>query len=209
MDSVPATSLFWAQMFIIFISSVSADQTNITAEAGHNASLPCTSPNSKPVLVLEWIRPDLGSEYVFLYRNRQIDLENQHVMFKNRVDLQDRQMKDGDVSLVLRNVTTDDRGTYECRLVQTERNSRRKTTVIINLDILLPPGEPDEGNNDGPAGLIAGLLVGLLALVIVAAVVCYFTRKKPSCLNQKSNQPPEGPHETQQPLTDQNQPAEQ
>uniref|UniRef100_A0A087X452 Ig-like domain-containing protein n=1 Tax=Poecilia formosa TaxID=48698 RepID=A0A087X452_POEFO len=142
MDSLSATSLFSALIFIIvFVSSVSTDQTNITAHPGQNTSLPCRSPDNKPVIVVEWIRPDLGSEYVLLYRDDQLDPENQHVMFKDRVDLQDRQMKDGNVSLVLRNVTTDDRGAYECRVVQRETNSRTETVFIINLDVLPPPGE--------------------------------------------------------------------
>uniref|UniRef100_A0A3B5QVV2 Ig-like domain-containing protein n=1 Tax=Xiphophorus maculatus TaxID=8083 RepID=A0A3B5QVV2_XIPMA len=113
--------------------------TNITAEVGQETFLPCRSPDNKPVIAVEWIRSDLGSEYVLLYRNRKINLENQHVMFKDRVDLQDRQMKDGNVSLVLKNVTTDDRGAYECRIIQTETNSRTETVFIINLDVLLPP----------------------------------------------------------------------
>ncbi|CAG6011920.1 unnamed protein product [Menidia menidia] len=33
--------------------------------------------------------------------------------FRNRVDLQDRQMKDGDVSLTLKDVTVNDTGTYQ------------------------------------------------------------------------------------------------
>uniref|UniRef100_A0A3B5Q8V7 Ig-like domain-containing protein n=1 Tax=Xiphophorus maculatus TaxID=8083 RepID=A0A3B5Q8V7_XIPMA len=115
-------------------------------EVGQETFLPCRSPDNKPVLVLEWRRSDLGSEYVLLYRNDQIDLENQHVMFKDRVDLQDRQMKDGNVSLVLKKVTTDDRGAYECQIIQTETNSRRKTIIIINL-IVTSPGELIPGEN--------------------------------------------------------------
>uniref|UniRef100_A0A096M1L5 Ig-like domain-containing protein n=1 Tax=Poecilia formosa TaxID=48698 RepID=A0A096M1L5_POEFO len=135
-----ATSLFSALIFIIvFVSSVSTDQTRITAHPGQNTSLPCRSPDNKPVAVVEWIRPDLGSEYVFLYRNRKINSDHQHPSFKGRVDLQDRQMKDGNVSLALRNVTTDDRGAYECQVIQRETNSRTETVFIINLDVLPPP----------------------------------------------------------------------
>ncbi|MEQ2242535.1 hypothetical protein ILYODFUR_036752, partial [Ilyodon furcidens] len=136
MDSLVTFSL--VSVLIIFISPVSTDQSNITAKAGHDITLPCRAPDSKPVKAVRWTRTDLGSDYVFLYRNDQISLENQLLSYKNRVDLKERQMKDGDVSLVLKNVTTDDRGTYECRVFQTETNSR-KTILIINLDVLPPP----------------------------------------------------------------------
>uniref|UniRef100_A0A3Q2P1X6 Ig-like domain-containing protein n=1 Tax=Fundulus heteroclitus TaxID=8078 RepID=A0A3Q2P1X6_FUNHE len=92
------------------------------SEPGQNVILPCRAPDSKPVVAVEWTRTDLGSEYVLLYRNNQFDLENQHPSFKNRVDLQEGQIKTGDVSLVLKNVSTDDRGTYECLLIQTDIN---------------------------------------------------------------------------------------
>ncbi|MEQ2278532.1 hypothetical protein XENORESO_021105, partial [Xenotaenia resolanae] len=138
MDSLATFSL--VSVLIIFISPVSTDQRNITAEAGQNIILPCRAPDSKPVIVVKWTRTDLGPEYVLLYRDEKFNLENQLLSYKNRVDLHEGQMKDGDVSLVLKNVTTDDRGTYECRVVQTETNSRT-TILIINLDVLPPPGE--------------------------------------------------------------------
>ncbi|MEQ2201894.1 hypothetical protein XENOCAPTIV_020038, partial [Xenoophorus captivus] len=93
-----------------------------------------------PPPAVEWTRTDLGPEYVLLYRNDQISLENQHLSYKNRVDLKETQMKDGDVSLALKNVTTDDRGTYECRFFQKETSTSKETILIINLDVF-PPGE--------------------------------------------------------------------
>uniref|UniRef100_A0A3B3UWC6 Ig-like domain-containing protein n=1 Tax=Poecilia latipinna TaxID=48699 RepID=A0A3B3UWC6_9TELE len=124
-----------------FLCSVSCrtDQTNITAQPGQDARLPCTSPDNKPALFVEWRRTDLRSEYVLRYRNNKINTENQHPSFRDRVDLLDQQMKDGDVSLVLRNVTTGDRGAYKCRVVQTDR--KIDTVFTINLDVETSPGE--------------------------------------------------------------------
>ncbi|XP_035985230.1 immunoglobulin superfamily member 10-like [Fundulus heteroclitus] len=139
MDHLATTSLLLKLTSIFFISSASADPTNITAEPGQNVTLPCRTSDSEPVVAVEWDRKDLGSEYVLLYRNNQFDLENQHPSFKNRVDLEEEQIKDGDVSLVLMNVSTDDRGTYECLVVQTETNNRRETVLYINLDVVPPP----------------------------------------------------------------------
>ncbi|XP_047443064.1 uncharacterized protein LOC125009289 isoform X2 [Mugil cephalus] len=67
------------------------------------------------------------------------ETEDQHPSYKNRVDLQDKQMKDGDVSLTLKDVTTDDSGTYECRVVQ---NRARQIRSIIRLDVAPEPVPP-------------------------------------------------------------------
>uniref|UniRef100_A0A3Q0RBP4 Ig-like domain-containing protein n=1 Tax=Amphilophus citrinellus TaxID=61819 RepID=A0A3Q0RBP4_AMPCI len=88
---------------------------NLTAEPGQNVTLPCRGPNNK-TCVVEWIRTDLGKEYVFFYRERRIVTDRQHPSFVNRVDLQDRRLKDGEVSVVLQNVTINDTGRYECRV---------------------------------------------------------------------------------------------
>ncbi|XP_047241844.1 ICOS ligand-like [Girardinichthys multiradiatus] len=191
MDSLATFSL--VSVLIIFISPVSTDQCNITVKAGQDIILPCRAPDSKPVIAVKWTRTDLGSEYVFLYRNDQINLENQLLSYKNRVDLKETQMKDGDVSLVLKNVTTDERGTYECRFFQKATSTSKETILIINLDVLPPPGDPDGGNKDGCVGLGVGLSVG----IIIAVAAGWLIYKKTSCF--KPNQPPEepaGPHRT-------------
>uniref|UniRef100_A0A3Q4I919 Ig-like domain-containing protein n=1 Tax=Neolamprologus brichardi TaxID=32507 RepID=A0A3Q4I919_NEOBR len=88
-------------------------ELNITA--GQSVTLTCRAPNSNiPITVVEWSRADLKEEYVLMYRDGHLYADGQHPSFKNRVDLQDRQMKDGDVSLILKDVTINDTGTYEC-----------------------------------------------------------------------------------------------
>uniref|UniRef100_A0A3Q4HTP2 Ig-like domain-containing protein n=1 Tax=Neolamprologus brichardi TaxID=32507 RepID=A0A3Q4HTP2_NEOBR len=105
----------------------SSDQKIITAESGQNVTLPSRAPNeNKTITVVEWSRTDLESEHVLLYRDEQFEPEEQHPSFKNRVDLQDRQMKDGDVSLILKNVTTADNGTYECRVFMGGKERRKR-----------------------------------------------------------------------------------
>ncbi|MEQ2286744.1 hypothetical protein AMECASPLE_005514 [Ameca splendens] len=182
-------SLFALDLSAVFLS-VFADgsflngQINIAAEPGQNITLPCGAPDNKAIIVVEWSRTDLESEYVLRYRDEQFDPENQHLSFRNRVDLQDRQMKDGDVSLVLKNVTMDDRGTYECRVVQRGTNRRKRAALktrpisSIVLDVV-PSGHKDGssedgGNKVGPVGAAVGLSVGF----IVAAAVGFVIYKK-------------------------------
>ncbi|XP_047443769.1 CD226 antigen-like isoform X2 [Mugil cephalus] len=112
---------------------VVSGQINITAESGQTVSLPCKALNTEPVSVVDWSRTDVQPEQdLLLYRDDQFDPDYQHPSYKNRVDLQDKQMKDGDVSLILKDVTTDDSGTYTC-YVQTKTNQMSST---IRLDVV-------------------------------------------------------------------------
>ncbi|CAI5660013.1 unnamed protein product [Oreochromis niloticus] len=117
-------------------------------------------------------------------------------------------MKDGDVSLILMNVTTNDNGTYECR-VKTGTNRRKRAILsgnpisIITLSVVDPPGQTgghteDGGDKDGrkeegeqnlneSVGLIVGLSV---SAVLVAGVAFVIYRKHKQQQNQDSYQPP-------------------
>uniref|UniRef100_A0AAZ1XZR5 B30.2/SPRY domain-containing protein n=1 Tax=Oreochromis aureus TaxID=47969 RepID=A0AAZ1XZR5_OREAU len=103
------------------------------SESGQNVTLTCRAANNNTIVV-EWSRADLD-EYVLLYRDEGSVLEEQHPSFKNRVDLQDRQMKDGDVSLILKDVMINDTGTYECRVIQGGPSHQK--TVIKNKPICI------------------------------------------------------------------------
>uniref|UniRef100_A0A3Q2W136 Ig-like domain-containing protein n=1 Tax=Haplochromis burtoni TaxID=8153 RepID=A0A3Q2W136_HAPBU len=130
------------------------------------------------ISVVEWSRADLGDEYVLLYRDELFDPEKQHPSFKNRVDLQDRQMKDGDVSLILNNVMINDNGTYECQVFMRGANMRKRANLvnepisIIYLSVV-PPGD-----------------LSAVLLVVAAVVGFLIFRKHKQQQNQDSYQPP-------------------
>ncbi|KAL4008516.1 hypothetical protein ACER0C_002368 [Sarotherodon galilaeus] len=135
------------------------DQKNITAESGQDVTLTCRALNNN-IRAVEWSRADLGDEYVLLYRDGRFEPDDQHPSFKNRVDLQDRQMKDGDVSLILKEVTINDAGTYECHVVQGQ--GLRIITIYLRVD---PP-------ENGSVGLKVGLSV--IAVLLFAVVVFFY-----------------------------------
>ncbi|XP_018537693.1 coxsackievirus and adenovirus receptor homolog isoform X2 [Lates calcarifer] len=175
----------------------------ITADPGQTVTLTCRAPNTN-IIVVEWTRPDLETEeYVFLYRDERPDPENQHPSFQNRVELVDRQMKDGDVSLTLKNVTREDRGRYECRVVQRKTNRGKRANLdtepinIINLDVegntqghREEGGDKKGGNKDGPVGVGVGLSVALLLVVVVGGGGFKIFRKQKGCTEQNSCKPP-------------------
>ncbi|XP_026180567.1 uncharacterized protein LOC113140781 [Mastacembelus armatus] len=186
-----------------FLVCVSGGQIDIPAEPGQNVTLPCRAPSSSEILVVEWTRPGLDPDFVILYRDSQSDPENQHPSFKERVELKDSQMKDGDVSVTLKNVTFTDTGTYECHVFQ-RQTKRRKRGVLETVPISTvhlrvsaghredggdkgggdhdggdhDGGDHDGGDKHGHVGLAVGLPVPVL---LVAAVVgSVFHRKHQS-----------------------------
>ncbi|CAI5678466.1 unnamed protein product [Oreochromis niloticus] len=183
--SAVTASLCSTLMFVLFVS---ADQKIITAESGQDVTLTCRATNNN-IIVVKWSRADLGDEYVLLYCDGHFVTDDQHPSFKNRVDLQDRQMKDGDVSLILKNVTINDAGTYKCGVVQRVRGP----VTLINSTYLHvdPPGqtggqEKDEDNKDGGKedkekedGSV-GLKVGLSfpVVLLVAGVVGFLIYRR-------------------------------
>ncbi|XP_025759462.1 uncharacterized protein LOC109201179 [Oreochromis niloticus] len=172
--------LIWILLSACLLGCTSQD---ITAESGQDVILTCRAPNNN-IQTVEWSRADLGDEYVFLYRDELFVTENQHPSFKNRVDLQDRQMKDGDVSLILKNVTINDTGTYECS-VKTKTNRRKRANLdnniisMISLSVVVPPGQTGGHTEGDCVVLIACLLVsGVFVVAAVAGFVIYRNHKK-------------------------------
>ncbi|XP_039458350.1 pheromone-processing carboxypeptidase KEX1-like [Oreochromis aureus] len=135
--SAGTASLCYNLLFFSVFVFVSADQKTITAESGQDVTLTCRAPNNN-ITAVHWSRADLKDKYVLLYQDKQFVPDDQHPSFKNRVDLQDRQMKDGDVSLILKDVTTNDTGTYGCHVLVNVTDSW-KLVSIINLRV--SPGQ--------------------------------------------------------------------
>ncbi|XP_033181624.1 coxsackievirus and adenovirus receptor-like [Mastacembelus armatus] len=124
-DKKPASLLS-----LCFLVCVTEGLTNITAEPGDTVTLTCRAPSSSEIRVIEWTRPDLKTDYVFVYRKKRFDPDSQHPSFKERVELKDSQMKDGDVSVTLKNVTFTDNGTYECRVAQGQTDPLKHISTI-------------------------------------------------------------------------------
>uniref|UniRef100_A0A3P8NH33 Ig-like domain-containing protein n=1 Tax=Astatotilapia calliptera TaxID=8154 RepID=A0A3P8NH33_ASTCA len=143
-----------------------SDKKTITAESGQNITLPCRATNNN-ILAVEWSRANLGDEYVLLYRDGRFEPDDQHPSFKNR----DRQMKDGDVSLILKDVMINDAGTYECEAFIRGTNVRKRANLvgepisIVKLKVD-PPGECEKILNNVAKVLKPTPLLFLTAIVM-------------------------------------------
>ncbi|XP_039465931.1 coxsackievirus and adenovirus receptor homolog [Oreochromis aureus] len=164
----------------------------ITAESGQDVILPCRAPDSN-VKYIGWTRDDLGFDSVYRYEDGHFRPVNQHPSFKNRVDLQDRQMKDGDVSLILKNVTSNDAGTYLCKVIISRAH---RSDLISSIYLVVdPPGPPKP--RPGDEWMVFG--VGFaLSLCLVIAVVGFCTYTYRLSRGPNANRP----HQTPQQLYD-------
>ncbi|CAI5660456.1 uncharacterized protein LOC106096980 [Oreochromis niloticus] len=112
--------------FSVIWTSLSKDPDEvIIVKQGEDVTLQCWGFADAPIELLEWRRPELKPDYVFYYREQRSYEMFQHSSFKGRVKLRDPEMKNGDFSVILKEVTFNDTGRYEC-LVGTRRTRRTR-----------------------------------------------------------------------------------
>ncbi|XP_039462201.1 sodium channel subunit beta-3-like [Oreochromis aureus] len=132
--------------FLLFLSLMSisaALQQDVQAKLGADVTLQCQITTDEIISVLKWSRPDLNTDgYVYFYRNKRSYENYQHPSFHGRVKLRDPEMKDGDVSVTLKNVTFNDTGIYECHVaVRKSGRSKRGHTEISHFIRLTVTGK--------------------------------------------------------------------
>ncbi|XP_023250101.1 stonustoxin subunit beta-like [Seriola lalandi dorsalis] len=134
---------------------------------GEDVTLPCRGPRDAEIKLITWIRPDLKSEdYVFFYREKRLYESNQLPSYRGRVELTDPQVKDGDVSVILKSVTINDAGRYECQVGK--KGSRPQVINTITLKVV-DSGEFVQVNLSTPG---AGLYLGGVHLPGVRKYSC-------------------------------------
>ncbi|XP_016522231.1 hepatitis A virus cellular receptor 1-like isoform X2 [Poecilia formosa] len=141
-SSLTASLLLLSVVFMQFVAAPDQNNATIKAEPGENVILTCKDPDQGKITIAEWKRTDLGTEYVLLYKDNQLDPGAQHPSYRDRVDLLLNQLRKGDVSLLLKNTTTDDSGTYECRIDTKKLEGKLISTVSLQVSPPPPPPPP-------------------------------------------------------------------
>lgn len=112
---------------------------NKTAEEGEKITMTCRADHT------EWNRKDLKTGCVFK-KGRGQDPDSQHPSYRGRVDLPDPQMKNGDMSLALKDMKGCDTGVYEC---QHERGGFGHEP-ICTINLTVRPKGTKEGQMEEP-----------------------------------------------------------
>ncbi|XP_026180703.1 uncharacterized protein LOC113140849 isoform X2 [Mastacembelus armatus] len=189
----------------LVLCPVYGDPEQIKAKPGENVTLQCRGSKDATTVMLRWVRPDLKSEgCVFDFRDHKINEEAQHEAFHSRVDLRDPEMKDGNFSVILKNIRISDTGSYECYVGKRKPGNLVPEPVeLINSTTLKvedsghtggqsgAEGDQDGGDNHGPVGLAVGLTVVGILLLVAAVVGFMFYRKRSRPTDQNPNPRPE------------------
>ncbi|KAK5875473.1 hypothetical protein CesoFtcFv8_026553 [Champsocephalus esox] len=181
----------------------------IEASEGDDVILPCSvSPDyNVEDLTVEWSLPDLKPDpsdrlrrvdYVFVYRRRREEVHMKLRAFVGRTELFEDELKVGNISLKISNVTLADAGKYRCFIPKLEGGvkeavvrlvvePRANSTLTTETQTYSPTPEPNRetGVEVGRPPLRTLVVCGCIALVVVVAGfgVAYFLLKR--CVREK------------------------
>ncbi|XP_059210950.1 coxsackievirus and adenovirus receptor homolog [Centropristis striata] len=157
------------------------EQLEIRAKPGGDVVLPCQAGLGGAITLLEWRRPDLKArEYVFFYREERAYPNYQLPSVRGRVEPREPGMKNGDVSVVLKDVSVNDTGTYECRVTVsfTEHNKTIRSEVRNLIHLTVTHSGQTTGNEHGNLGLVVGASVAGVFLLLLGVISCIVYRLK-------------------------------
>uniref|UniRef100_A0A673AD26 Ig-like domain-containing protein n=1 Tax=Sphaeramia orbicularis TaxID=375764 RepID=A0A673AD26_9TELE len=85
---------------------------------------------------VEWSKLDLqvnpaDPSYVYLYRNRREDVLLMFPSYVGRTKLSTEALKDGNILLLIKNVTLSDNGQYRCFIPDLKSSSRHSTVTLV------------------------------------------------------------------------------
>ncbi|XP_028462196.1 tyrosine-protein kinase-like otk [Perca flavescens] len=131
-------------LLLFLLSEAASDLIEVPVHHGDDVILPCRTADPS-ISVVKWTRPDLVPDIVVYYSDGHLTPEEQNPSFKDRVELVDRYLKDGDTSLILKNVRSIDAGTYECRVKTNDTEPIRLISTVRlqvpDLPVVVRPGD--------------------------------------------------------------------
>lgn len=107
----------------------------LTVKPGDDVILSGHSSRGRNIIWLEWTRVDLTSTRttIFFYRGDGSYESLQHPT-RGPVLLMVPDMKDGNVSVILKNVTINDTGIYECRILDDSKGPQLINTIHLKVE---------------------------------------------------------------------------
>ncbi|XP_069802322.1 T-lymphocyte activation antigen CD80-like [Dendropsophus ebraccatus] len=116
-------------------------EDRVTSSLYHNVLLPCNFPfvDSLTGLTVIWKKVENQRDLiVYKVQNGEVKLEDQDPRYRGRAELA-KGVSHGNLHLILRHVTYEDEGTYECRVANRRRNGNKRVTLATDR---LHAGDP-------------------------------------------------------------------
>ncbi|XP_073687067.1 V-set domain-containing T-cell activation inhibitor 1 isoform X2 [Garra rufa] len=112
--------------FLLWILPVTLGDTHVTCIYSEECMLPCTSTN---LGIIHWYK---DKNPVHSYYNNQDQLDYQHKDYKGRTSLfSQSEIKNGNVSLLIRNIRVQDEGRYRCYAADDKTNDEKYVVVAV------------------------------------------------------------------------------
>ncbi|XP_064176132.1 myelin-oligodendrocyte glycoprotein-like isoform X1 [Anguilla rostrata] len=140
--------------------AVRAPAMSLVVQLGASVTLPCSVDTPLPLheLEVQWMREDSGS-LVHLFQEGESRPESQSPAYSGRADFFSEEISKGNFSLLLRNVTSEDKGLYKCIVHTFHESNETKVKIDGKIEWLVVTG------TDLPAFAYAGEDVILYCLV--------------------------------------------
>ncbi len=114
----------------------------IVAVVGDDVFLPCHLEPQRNMerFTVEWSKPDLkpdpsdwlkGVEYVYLYRGRREVKDMKMQSYDGRTDLPVDNLRQGNISLKILNVSLEDGGRYRCFVPQLKSDVKESIVTLV------------------------------------------------------------------------------
>ncbi|KAF3837601.1 hypothetical protein F7725_005065 [Dissostichus mawsoni] len=128
-----------------------SEDSEVKAKPGEDVTLQCNSSRDAAVTDLMWNRPDREDDYVFFFRDNRLYEQYQDPRYRGRVELKDPEMKNGEFSILLKKVSVNDSGTYEC-WVQSSSMRRLKKVLMTSVQLSVSEGSRKPVSETSPRG---------------------------------------------------------
>ncbi|XP_076737147.1 CD276 antigen homolog [Maylandia zebra] len=146
------------------------DCEELTVKQAKDVTLECYGPSDANIMI-SWQKPDLQSEYyVFYISDEHIHKDKQHESFKGRVELKYPEIKNGNFSVILKNVTMNDAGKYECYAGY----NRQRPQLLKSINLKVEEGQTVLDKDKDQRSGADGVEVDMSISVVLAAAVLLF-----------------------------------
>ncbi|XP_071019945.1 butyrophilin subfamily 1 member A1-like isoform X2 [Oncorhynchus clarkii lewisi] len=156
MKTFPTSAVWYFGILFISVSLITTESSEVqvvgpadrvVALAGDDIILPCSlKPNvSAENMTVQWTRLNLkGTEIPHLYRDNRDSYADQSTSYKRRTSMFHEELKNGNVSLMLKRVTLSDAGSYWCFIP----TLMKETTVQLFVGAVSQPVISINGTKD-------------------------------------------------------------